>query len=348
MDRKDFLAWHGDFVKRFAAKGDTYGGSSTSYKPKDMDEWLDLVEKNHENLRKKLGGVSRTFKIGIKDAQPTAAPFQQVYDIMVQVCRIMPDYFNKYYLSHEQFQQPKLASQKNISGTKHILGYADRSKLEADKRKELEKLTEQLGQLWKQTCKAPKGEGYITLTTDPKAYCLIGRLKCCGYSCFGQGNFNSDKKYALGIHKDSFIVFAHPDEQLKTNDENDNNVVARALGVMTGKNMSFMHTLNHHPYFYGYRDEKPLKLSANSTQMIEVAKEFYESDKIDVQSNKICLTHGINYGAYTGYTYFDKEKNKPLERTKNVKIDWRYSKEAHPNGDGYGKWDETPNDKDEE
>lgn len=333
---KDFLKWHKDFVKRFANNGDAAKyDTAGDYHPKDMDEWLGLVDKNHTKIREKLGGTSKTFKIGIKDAEPTRAPYQSVHDIMSEVIRIMPQYFYTYYLYYECFQQPKLTAYKNISGTKHILGYADRIKLEADKRKELEKLTERLGQLWAQTCKAPKSEGYITITTDPKAFCVLGRLTTDGYSCFGQGNFNSDKKYALAIHNDSFVVLAHENEQLKLEDEKDNNVVARALGVMT-KKMSVMNTLNHHPHYYKG------SLKANQTQMVEVAQQFFETKAVDVQVDKLCLTHGINYGSYSGFSFYDKDKAKPLGNVQQIKIDPRYSKEAHPNGDRYGKWDGMP------
>jgi hypothetical protein len=339
---KEFLEWHKEFVEQCAKGGYSYGESKPSPKwcPKDMQEWLDLIDKNHEKLREKIGGISKTTFIdpSKNDEDEVVAPYQSVYDIMYYINYYMPGYYEKYGLTHEDFQHQKLKKLKNIGATKHILGYAKRAKVDEGKLAEVEKYVERLGQLFKKA-KARKVKGYITMTTEPKAFCLLGQFGFDG-GCFAQGSFNSDKKYGLGVTENSFVLLIHsePEYELKKREysysEKGKNVVGRALGVITGDDLGMVHTVNHSPSIYAYDDR-----CGSLADLTAWAKDYLEAKEISTQNNKVTLTHGINYGSNSGYTFFDPKKHEPLKNTLYVRIDPRYVKEAHPNGDSFGKVD---------
>ncbi len=333
---EEFLSWHKEFVKRYSKPPYGYGdfyfreyGILPTYAP-NMPEWLEKVEKNHEQIRAKIGGISKTIKI---EVDTNEVPSNIVYGIFgpLNSYRFVYDYFREYGLSYEDFQISKLAKLKGVGAAKHILGSAKRKKLPEEEIKVIEKQMERLGQMWAQYANA-KQVGYATITTDPKAFCLTGHLKLDNDSCFQQGNFNSDKKYALGAHPNSFIVLLHREAKAEIK-EKSNDFYARSQGLLTGPNFEIFNVFNHYPRCSSQMNELGIP-----AQMEFLAKNVLGVEKVSVAKDLLSLTKGINYGegTYQSFSYFTPDV--ALKEMQNIPIDTKYSKESHEKRDPYAEY----------
>jgi hypothetical protein len=320
----EFISWHKEFVVKHskAYTGKSYGVEA-SYSP-NVKEWVERVDKSHIKLRDKIGGVTKTYAVCTSDAPQ--APLSTVESAMCPISKIIPDYYAEYSLSYVDFRTPQLNKLKNRSGSKHILQYARRIKTPEDQLKELERAVERLGQIWAQY-KTREERLYITLSTDPKAFSLLGRYQIDRSSCFRQGDFNSDKKYTLGAHENTFVALFHKKPEYKL-EEDSGDFVARSMGMVTGDNLNIVNIFNHYPY----------NPTINAQGMLEVSKSLLETENVDVIDGMIVLKGGINYPeySYAGKTFFDPEKTK-IKR-QYIKLDNRYSKEAR--GDYKDAWAE--------
>jgi hypothetical protein len=251
------------------------------------------------------------------------------------VIKILPKYYADYNntINEASFCREKLTICNKVAGSKHIMTYAKRQKLSEDKLNEINKLVASLGQLHQKN-KANPNQNFMTVSTDPKAFCLIGKYAGEGnYSCFAQGaNFNGDKKYAWGAHPNSFVVMPHRTKDINLNAMTAEGTEGRGLGVLDDNGAIYI--TNMVPSYHACMSPAAFE---------KVFGELLNWGKPSTAQNLGILTGGICYGKPTGtkfpYIVYDKSKLKRGDIDKKISPPTQYSKEYKPNGDQYALWD---------
>lgn len=335
MTKKAFLDWHVEWVKQFGEKSDkppttdggdhtycrTYG-CRTNYYPDNMSEWYDFVEEAQANLRKKLGGPKKQIKV-IIDEDSCLDNYEGCKHYINSVVSILPDYLKTYKLQPRDLAKPNLKAHKNIRTTKHILGYAERINLSADNTVRLKGYVDLLGNMMKGGKLIP-GAFDCLITTEQQAFSFIGRYDINNNSCFGQGKFNSDKKYAFATVPNAFVVLVrrHSEEGFTPESRP---LIMRCMGVITemGQVVNF---LNAQYAEYDYNRDQYIRA--------EVAKTILECDDVCAKGFAVKLKGGINYSADES-SYWDAKNKTQDWPTQTISISTRYSIESHPVRDQY-------------
>ena len=328
---KEFVPWFKEFVDKVEG-----GYTRKSWVPQDLEAWVAEIDAGHQEIRNLLGGTRKTFKVEESEGQG-AADYNSVYKLYNTINLQLPDYFLKYNLNQNHLAFPNIPEHKNISTAKHILGYADRQKLPPEKKKILEDAVAQMGLAWAQA-KQKGPECFATITTTPQAFCLLGNYGIDGNSCFRHGSFNSDKRYAAGIMKESFVVLFHKKEEVEEKNQNSD-IIGRCIGMLTKhKDEPIFNTVNHYPYSYGYGKAETNAVGCGG-QVKLLASKFLGLAEPESLSNFCQITGGINYGQYIGFSVFDKKKIGTIPR-QVVDVDAKYSTEKNkPTGyDSYARW----------
>lgn len=281
-------------------------GNRMGWVPKDLDAWVKEVDESHEEIRKLLGGVRKTFKLPATEGL-VPADFNSVYYMKRTIDRIIPSYFTKYELTQDVLSFPNIRKLRNISTAKHILGYADRQKVSPESRKTLEDELAKLGLAWaKAKIKSP--ETNVTITTTPQAFALLGLLPCDKSSCFKHGAGNSDKRYAVGIMKDSFVIMYHTDEEVEEKVENDK-ISGRSIGVLSKHEDEFiLNNTNNYPQLGGLTATS--KAVGTPTQLEKLASAFLGFEEPLTLRGHCNFKNEITYNYWTGSSIYDKKKIK--------------------------------------
>jgi hypothetical protein len=334
VDRTEFKEWFEGFIKPYGEKSssdrkDLFVGSTTrrNYYPDDMDAWIEKVDQSHTEVRELLGGVRRNFQFSCKNEQQIHA-LDDCSAYVNAVVNCMPEYLSTYGLEKEDLAYPNLKKCKNISTTKHILGYADRAKITGYNLDCVRSYVTSLGNVYARR-KAVTGEFSVTISTHPKAFCQIGSYGIDNSSCFMQGAFNSDKKYTYGAHKDTAVFLIR--EGINDLHEDKKGVICRALITFTEgcQIMNLSNSKTGGIFGYDYNKIVPI---VNKT-----CAELFGTDQIASRSNLIVHKGGINYLDYICLSLFDGKKRNKIDN-QVIDFDDYYSKESHPENDPYANW----------
>ncbi len=199
-DLGEFKQWYRDFTKK-------YGGFQTS------DKWVKRVEENHQKLRDMIGGVRLTRAIELKDVVP-AVNFDDIDKPTLSLLSMIPKYFFDYKFNRKDLCVPTVQKGDN-AGTKwgkHIQTWCKRNNVDKETIDKIAKITSALGEAWARS-KTQKVTMHVTLTTDPKAFCLIGHYGVDNGSCFRQHGCNQTHKYMIGQTLNTYVllVSSEPD-----------------------------------------------------------------------------------------------------------------------------------------
>ena len=212
MDKQQFLEWHRE----------KYNPADT-YAPGDISEWYDLVVKRHEDLVSTTFGGKDTVVVQAsvaksEDPLPTAI----LTDIYDKLYGLIPGYFTAYNFDRSTLGHPHIPSSVSKFGGKsvtwHIGGYVKRlgSKIDDEKTKAVCAVLSKLAALHKQYCIEHAVTRTIIFSCHPAAFTRIGNCGCDKGSCFGKGQMNRDKVFAIGVKTGSFVaLMPHRDHRVE-------------------------------------------------------------------------------------------------------------------------------------
>ncbi len=213
----------------------------------DVKNWLAKVENGHQDIRKFLGGNALQVKVDLDKDVNEKIPTEEVYDFVQKLHRLIPDYFAEYGVATGHFCYEKVPfgvkPQKGMAWGKHISGWAKKNKIAKDIQDQLPKLSCELGQIYAKNS-ISKDTYYVTLTTEPQAFFMLGHYSADMNTCFRSSGLNEAHRYIIGQTENTFIglVSKSPLEE--------NNVAAtpkmRFWGV-AGKNFDRFHVCNIYP-----------------------------------------------------------------------------------------------------
>lgn len=198
----------------------------------DLDLWFARVQKYHQNIREKIGGIrhSYTIKLSNNDKEIVFTPEEAIYNVwrsIYNLCDsesgnrysksmkivdelikdgILPKGFESSYIIDSHSRKRK--------SSKIILDKFNKLKLF-----ELESIVSKFGQFWTKSiipleCKDLEVD--INLTTSAKAFILLGHYGPDSDSCFNSNGDNWDNKFTLGQTEDTFVILIS-DPQTKKN-----------------------------------------------------------------------------------------------------------------------------------
>jgi hypothetical protein len=312
-NKKELLSWYSDYRKKYAYE----------YMPKNVEEWLEELDKSKKEFRKLLGGERKTFEIELKDEQRPASE-SICYPIVDEILPIIPDYLKQYNLNKTVFLYPNIKSAKNISTSKHISTYATKQKVEKDKIGKIIIALSKLGEIWKRA-KAENSKTKITFSTDPRAFTLLGKYGADRGSCLAAEN--SDKKYAIGLYPTSFIILIPKDNSVVT-EEKENFAEVRGIGCVTN---GILNIINTKGVGYSYDNKKPMTVGCFDSAMTEISKQLIGCEKPEKIDRKFRFKGGMNY-TDSNFSIFDKSKQNVINE-QAAELTLKYSIEAHPHGD---------------
>lgn len=218
---QDFQNWlNSGFLKR----------NPDGWMPPSLDLWYSTIDKNHVKIREILKN-----KIVQKSYQLTS--IQKPIDINNEIVvkhidrleALDPKLLKNLGLTREDFQYPVLATgthnarklSKVLSSYFKDLHYSNYNTLA-----EVDKIISNLGEIWAKH-KTNSCNLEITISTNAKAFTLLGHYGPDKDSCFRQGSTSPYDKYIFAQSKDTFVIsVSKPNEKKKHKREN----VARALG----------------------------------------------------------------------------------------------------------------------
>jgi hypothetical protein len=199
---KEFLKWYDDFIKQnpgFRAGID----------------WFNAIETSHADLRKKIGGVNLVKDMILKDVQ-NPIDFSLIDKPTERMLVIIPKYFHEYEVRRPDFCEPTLKRNPKFAGmkwSKHISTWMERDKVDDAIQKEVNDIISKLGEVWIKA-KTKDVTAKVLLSTDPKAFNLVGYYGPDNVSCFRQNGGNHIHRYRLAQTPGSFILLVGENEDL--------------------------------------------------------------------------------------------------------------------------------------
>lgn len=222
---QDFQTWlNSGFLKR----------NSDGWIPPDLEMWYSTIDKNHIKIRQLLKDktIQKTYNLTSMQ-KPIDVNSDAVSNIINRLEEIDPKFLKNLALTREDFQYPIVThgthNAKRLSKVlsqyfKDIL-YNNISTL-----LEVEKLISTLGIIWAKN-KTNSCNLEITLSTNARAFALLGHYGPDKDSCFRQGSTSPHDKWIFAQSQDTFVIsVSQPNEKKKNKREN----VARALGWFDG------------------------------------------------------------------------------------------------------------------
>jgi hypothetical protein len=225
MNYKEFCKLYIPFQKKF--KGEMLS-----------KQWFETLEKNHQKLREKLGGISREVELSTASIfQPV--PVEEIKSDVAKLAALIPDWFKENNLKVEDFCLPTVQTgeKKNIKWGKKIEYWRKRNAkdISAD---ELAKILGVMGEKWAKY-KSDARSLYGTISTHPMAFATLGHYvtdinqKSGNPSCWAQHKGSARDKYTLASHKNSYVLFITKKPLPETWDEFD--IECRSWGVASEK-----------------------------------------------------------------------------------------------------------------
>ncbi len=334
---EDFKKWLVDFSQEVAKIYqprliDGYGVRH-DYIPQDVDDWINRIDISHGKIREILGGKSKTLSIET-DSSTKGLDINVVRPIMSKIVNVMPDYYVQYKFSDQDFCHEKLTKFKNMYATTHIMGYVKRKKISPELAKIVNDQVAILGEYHKKN-KSEPNLCYITISTDPKAFALVGYYGCDSGSCFRQGDFNSDKKYAFATCPNSFVGLIHDNKTVKI-DKNNKEIHSRFLGILEDDRVLHITNVYGNGNYIAQNDRRR-KLYVTQDKLIKTSEELFGFEIPATVYGLSKMKGGIHYSGYMEYQIYDKKLHTTIG-SRTVKITSKYSKESHKDSDKYADW----------
>jgi hypothetical protein len=281
--------------------------------------WFDLVQENHSELRKRIGGVSLTKTVKIQSKQGKANK-KNSDNIINQISEIVPnlDYCLKDFgLDRGALLLPYISihsHNQNRTGkflldvlTNHIYSTYDRQtaryiypeetrsrtgSYEENKAK-LNILISKLGSEWAKA-KSKTAEFEITLSTAAMDFLNLGHYEVDIDSCFGQNGDREEDKALLGQNKNTFVIIIKNKEQ----------IIARTWGFVDSK-FTIYNTCNLYLGKYVQQGD-----------IIEALKVFFaglldkDANDIFLHENFVDIDDSVYRNDYGIYSFSAEEKIK--------------------------------------
>jgi hypothetical protein len=201
---------HPDSFEKFSPWFDKFLKRNGGWSPHNIKRWFDAVDKQHEGLRRLIGGVRKEGVLNLK-SQQTPLNMRDAEPVINRILQILPDYLASYSFTKEAFLYPTI-QQGTHSGfrlTKHVKTYADMQAkngvINKATIKDLEGLLSSLGALWNKA-RTSDIELESTFSTSAKGFALLGHYGPDQDSCFRNGSDKTADKFVLGQSKDTFVI----------------------------------------------------------------------------------------------------------------------------------------------
>lgn len=216
---KDFTTKYEDFI---------YQEGSETYER--IQEWFYTVQKRHKIIRKKLGGISSTQTVQVKDEGKPSVEYSAINWMVHDILYYMPNFFTDSKLDKECFCCPILPDGQRL--TKILLDYSRGKKLGQYANDNIERYVSRLNEIWNKGV-VRSGKYYCHITTAGMGFAKLGHYGVDEDSCFSEHGSNFDHKYNLGKSSNTFVCLVSQTKFDK--DGSSENIIGRCWGFLSGK-----------------------------------------------------------------------------------------------------------------
>jgi hypothetical protein len=302
---KEFIEWHNK----------TY--PNPGYRPLDPYSFIKKIDETHREIRDRLGGEAKDYevKVDIGEKPISKVDNKEGLDFILNT---LPNYLKEYNITVDHILKSKMISGKKVINTgKHILTYALRQKISTDSMAKLGVVLSSLGQAWAKNKNAHEIV-HCRVSTTPYAFSLIGNMGCDPSSCFLHGSMNSDKKYCIAIHTNSFVFMISDNKIDETVPKF--RVKLRGNGLFN-EDMSRIHIMN---VFGPLREHNHQCIKAFAKDVIGSDDLYLELYK-ELDLGRLTLSGGLNY--YHSYGFVAKNKELGKFETEMIEMPMEYQQE---------------------
>ncbi len=307
--KNEFKDWFEQFDKDRRASKSHYGSYFT--KPKDIDRWIDSLSRNHDELRNRLGGERKDFSLRLGPVEPNVSEMDYtVSGAIYEITYALPEYLKTYNLDRNDLFKEKLSKFKNIKTSKHIMGYITRQKI-TDRTiiQRVEKSLAIIGDARAKTVTNGYTDINVVISTQPKAFSLIGHFGCDPGSCFAHGNFNDYKRWCFSIMPNTFVLLVkrcatETEEPFAQDSKDPKKPVFRMLGF-TNDDFTIFNVCST---CRTYNQDEIMSYGVLREAAKRVAKKIIRAKSIGSVSNNVCLTGNV-YGHHPSWSFFNQKKH---------------------------------------
>lgn len=203
-DWKDFELQEAKLIKQY------------NFRQKSFKEWFDLVQKNHQNIRNKIGGLGCELEIRFENINRSMSN-DVFYPIMQEICQLLPtlekDLLDRYGKSPNALKLPsfstdEFSTHRMIKSSTFIMNCGKNRGLKSSDLNILAELVSRLGRFYTIYSTKPC-DAKIVLSTETIEFLKLGFYKVDTGSCFTKGL----SKYYLGQGNDSFVLHYYEDSK---------------------------------------------------------------------------------------------------------------------------------------
>ncbi len=287
-NKEEFLSSHEIFVNK-------HGSVKV-----DINKYFTLVQKNHQNIRKLIGGLQCEMLVKLQTNQKPID--KQCGSLIKEIQQLVPDfapYANKTYGTDktmaELLSKPTMpnGTHSSVRVSKVLSTYARDYVKNVEKIKEINKKISELGLEWGKY-RTDNIDLKIEMLTNAQAFTNLGYYEVDNDSCWQQTAGNAINKYQIGISPDTFVILIK---------DTKDNILARMWGFLSEDNV-----FNTSNYYF--------KPKFNEGNAIESLKGFFaellstKSEKIYWNENLIMMEGVPFHNKYARWSFSKEETPK--------------------------------------
>ncbi len=254
--------------------------------------WFDLVQDQHQAIRKELGEIDRTRFVNVTAF--TGSIDKKVVDPLISELRkLIPDLaynceVRKFNTAQLAYPTVPIGSHKVIKTSKFIINTA---REKGANLAEVNKIIAELGQCWSRA-KSEDGELKVSLLTNAMSFLRLGHYEVDKDSCFKNTSENADHKKNLAVGPNTFVILL----------EEDDKIVGRFWGFVDEK-FKIWNVCNF------YFDKK-----VHEGNILVALKHFFaelmdvEAEKLEIHEDKVAVDEGIYHNPYGSFSFTTQKR----------------------------------------
>lgn len=299
---KDFYEWYIDSPKAFLVK------HKSNFPFNSFSNWIRRIDLAHEDVRDFLGDKIVSVKSEIKEGQDPV-DWSQFPDVKKEIETNLSDFLERHGLDvNEGFKYPTyaLAQHKVTKLSKSITRHYQGTEQELT----VQKLISKIGDIWSKH-RSKKQDAYVTVSTTPKGFVLLGHYLPDKDSCFREGSDKTEHKYILSQTKDTVVVTISQLDEEKNKQRN----IARLFGFIDTETKSFFMTNCYCKK--GTQEGDIISILQNSFEKISGCKLKYQEGSIHFDRDRDVIYQN-KFGRWDFVSDKHIEYNKPTTNMREI------------------------------
>lgn len=209
-------------------------GKGASWRLDNPGKFFDIIEETRDELRTLIGG--RFLVLDINVPSNPSAYLNNFRNEMRVIDSSLPYLVQDLRIKKEGLVEKTILikdAKKPVKTDKAVISYAKEKQV---KPKAIHGIITSLAEIHNKHERLKDGGKFDTIKllidTRPEAFSMPGRFNIDNCSCFSDGSFNSEMKYTVALHSNSFVYLTFPSTYKDYEDHKD---IMKQSDVVTGR-----------------------------------------------------------------------------------------------------------------